>query len=109
MTVRQKPYLTCNDCGLQMFFRGQEAIRRLLEMLGEADLSANVRAISNCIEYGRILKARLQEVRAEKPILGRNSDLEIEEQLIERELNRIRGAMKSELEGRKREVGELDE
>jgi len=77
-------------------------------MLCQADLSANVAAISNCVEYGRILKSRLSEVRDEKPILGRSPDLEIEEQLLERELKRIRDAMKSELQGRKREFQGLE-
>jgi len=28
-SIRQKPYCTCNDCGIQIFFRGKAGIARL--------------------------------------------------------------------------------
>lgn len=28
-TFKSKPYLTCNDCGVQLFVRGKEGIKKL--------------------------------------------------------------------------------
>ena len=32
MTRKGKPYLTCNDCGVQLFVRGQKGIRKLVKL-----------------------------------------------------------------------------
>lgn len=33
MSCKNKPYCTCLDCGIQIFFRGQEGIARLYKMI----------------------------------------------------------------------------
>jgi hypothetical protein len=77
-------------------------------MIGRGELSANARAIASLIEYGQFLKKRLAEIRDEKPILGSNTDLEVEEQLVERELIRVRTVMNSELSSRKAQLHDLE-
>ena len=108
LTKRQKPYFTCNDCGVQVFFRGKEGIRRFREMLGRAELAGNVRGLSPLLEYAAFLRRRLRQIRREKPILGKDQSLEIEEELVKNELARVRKVLETELKEARRQLGGFD-
>ena len=32
-TFKEKPYVVCNDCGVQLFIRAQEGIERLAQLI----------------------------------------------------------------------------
>ncbi len=104
LTKRQKPYVTCNDCEVQVFIRGKEGIRRMREMLGHGELSGNVRGLAPLLEYGTFLRGRLREIHREKPLLGKNQNLETEEKLVEAELARVRKVLESELKETRRQL-----
>ncbi len=103
-----KPYFTCNDCGVQVFFRGKEGIRRFREMLGHAQLAGNVRGLAPLLEYAAFLRKRLRQIRREKPILGKDSNLEIEEKLVENEIARVRNVLEIELKDARRQLRGFD-
>lgn len=71
---RNKPYCTCNDCGLQIFVRGKKGIFRLQEM-AESGILISVReesaahgiSLLNRLEQ---LKLQKQELEAKQGILG---------------------------------------
>ena len=85
-----------------MFFRGREGIRRLWGMLGLGPTSANVRELSPLLEYTASLRNRMREIRNEKPILGENQGLEIEEKLVQSELARLEKVLEMELQEKRR-------
>src|SRR6476646_10050800 len=51
ISLKQKPYCTCLECGIQIFFRGQTGIKRLYKIVESeeavsAEFSGSARAIS---------------------------------------------------------------
>ena len=66
ISCKQKPYCTCLECGIQIFFRGQAGIARLHEMIEAEEavileFSGPARAIS--------LYSRLQHLKRQKDAL----------------------------------------
>ena len=108
VTKKGKPYLTCNDCGVQVFFRGRDGIRRLQGMLGQVELSGDVREISTLLEYAAFLRARRRDIRRETLVCGGNPEVELEEKLVARELARIRNVLENELRGKRRQIKQLE-
>ena len=53
-TIKTKPYLTCNDCGVQLFIRGKEGIKKFKNLISdynykvEFTLKRLLTFISNC-------------------------------------------------------------
>ena len=99
-----KPYFKCNDCGVQVFFRGKDGIRRLREMLGRTSPSGSVAEILPLLEYAASLRNRLREIRKEKPILGEDRGLEIEEKVIWKERARVEKILEIELKEKRRQL-----
>src|SRR5689334_6434050 len=61
LSVKQKPYCTCNDCGIQLFFRGRAGIDRLKDTL-QSDKFSTTSQVT-------VLYTRLEKLRAEKSAL----------------------------------------
>jgi hypothetical protein len=80
LSCRQKPYCTCNVCGIQIFFRGKVAIKRLAVMLqGQEPLPPDNTLPSVAVElYNRLekLKKKRSELELEQGIIFRNKDLD---------------------------------
>src|SRR6266436_8759610 len=71
ISLKQKPYCTCLECGIQIFFRGQAGINRLHKMIESeeavaAEFSGPARAIS--------LFNRLQGLKRQKRALEDKQD-----------------------------------
>ena len=108
LTKKQKPYFTCNDCGVQLFIRGKEGIRRFRKMLGHAVLAENGQELSPLLEYAAFLRKRLRQIHREKPILGKDQSLEIEGKIVESEIERIRNVWETELREKRRQLSDFD-
>ena len=93
-----KPYLTCNDCGLKLFIRGKEGIKRFKNLIGKNSNEFDLREIINSIDYFDELIDRLKEIEAKKPMIGINKDLHLQEKIINIHLNKIRGILKNSTE-----------
>lgn len=68
LTFKNKPYCTCNECVLQIFFRGRLGIERLRELLaknkfvsGDTSLASDPLALINRLEKLHIQKRDLEE------------------------------------------------
>jgi len=92
-TKKGKPYLTCNDCGVQLFIRGKSGINKLYKLVGESELKGDSAALINAIDYFNSLRERLNEIQSHKPILGINADLELQERIIKKQLAKLRENM----------------
>ena len=96
VTKNQKPYCTCNDCGVQLFVRGKPGINKFAKLVGKSKLRGDSAALINAIDYFNLLKERLNEVQSRKPILGINADLELQERIIKKQLAKLRKNMEKE-------------
>lgn len=82
--------MKCNDCGVQLFVRGKEGIKRFYSMIGKIPLNRNSRLIIDTIDYFNYLKEKLIEIEENKPIFGVDEDLNIQEKIIKMQLNLLR-------------------
>ena len=96
LTKNEKPYCTCNDCGVQLFIRGKEGINRFKKLTGKSKIEGNAKDLINTIDYFNELNKLLEEVKMKKPILWENKDLNLQEKVIKNQLNQIREKLKEE-------------
>ena len=87
---KNKPYITCNDCGVQLFIRGIEGIKRFEKLVGKNKKDLNTREMINTIDYFDELTKRLEEIEAKKPMIGINNDLDLQERIIKKQLKKLR-------------------
>jgi hypothetical protein len=80
MSVKGKPYCVCNDCGIQMFFRGKAGIERLHVLLqGVESVRANSASGTTVIAlYNRLeqLREQREEMESKQGIIFRNQALD---------------------------------
>jgi DNA-directed RNA polymerase subunit RPC12/RpoP len=107
-TRKNKPYTICLDCGIQTFFRGKAAIKRLTEIVTSKVLIAGN---GSKTELAVLLFNRIQQLRAQKKQLAEKQglifpDLDLENalQAFENEIKRVQGEL-AELAERKTRRG----
>src|SRR5437660_1896464 len=98
ISCKQKPYCTCLECGIQIFFRGQEGIARLYDIIKSEqavvlEFSRPARAISL---YRRLhnLKRQRETLKKKQGIIFRDSDRELVIEALEGEIERVRTELK---------------
>ena len=106
ISCKQKPYCTCLECGIQIFFRGQTGIKRLQKIIATehavaAEFSGPQRAILLFNEL-QGLKRQKEALDDEQGIFSYDSDREKVIEALEAEIKRVR----SELEKAKKDVEE---
>jgi DNA-directed RNA polymerase subunit RPC12/RpoP len=104
---RNKPYITCNSCGLQLFFRGKEGISRLREM---ANLGILVSGKKDSAMRGITLFNRLEQLRLQKKDLQRKQgiflvDKSVENavQIVDAEIEKVEGELAKIAKNKERE------
>ena len=97
ITCKQKPYCTCLECGIQIFFRGQTGIKRLRKIIETeqavaTEFSGPQRAILLFNEL-QGLKRQKQALDDEQGIFSYDSDRERVIEALESEIKRIRSEL----------------
>ena len=102
ISCKQKPYCTCLECGIQIFFRGQAGIARLHEIIQAEEavvleFSGPARAISL---YNRLqhLKRQKEALERKHGRIFRNSDVEQVIEALDVEMQRVRNELKDATE-----------
>jgi hypothetical protein len=97
-----KPYCMCLECGIQIFFRGQDGIKRLWQMIRSeeavaAEFSGPARAMSlyNRLQGLRRQKDRLQDKQG---IIFRDADRDKVIEALDAEIERVRLELAKEVE-----------
>jgi hypothetical protein len=97
-----KPYCMCLECGIQIFFRGQEGIQRLHKMIRSeeavaAEFNGPARAISL---YNRLqgLKRQRKGLEDQQGIIFRDSDRDKVIVALEAEIERVQAELEKEVE-----------
>lgn len=97
ITRNQKPYCVCDSCGIQLFFRGKQGIRRLQEIIASKALITNEGAnlILAVALYNRIQQLRTQkrELEQKQGLIFRDPDLENTILAVDKEIERVQGEL----------------
>jgi hypothetical protein len=102
-TKKGKPYVICDRCGVQMFVRKPEGVRRFRVMLGSGPVRGSMR-LSRLLELYDYLTARLDEVRKIRRVHGGNSGLDDEEKLLRSQHHQSREVLIKALKDKKRQL-----
>jgi hypothetical protein len=90
---RDKPYCTCNYCGIQLFVRGKAGISRLRKLARDGILiSANGGSASHGIAlFNRLeqLKLQRQELVFKRPLIFTDSNVENAIELVDAEIKTV--------------------
>jgi hypothetical protein len=94
ISLKQKPYCMCLDCGIQIFFRGQAGIRRLHQMISseeavaaEFDFPARAISIYNHLQH---LKRQKRAFEDEQGIFSFDLDRQKVIDALDNEIARVR-------------------
>ncbi|HJZ11511.1 MAG TPA: hypothetical protein VJ521_05145 [Acidobacteriota bacterium] len=93
LSQKQKPYCTCNHCGLQLFIRGKTGIRRLQELLqAEEALAPETTINTHAVTlYNRLaeLKQQREELESRQGVFFRDRDLDNAIAALDGEIKRV--------------------
>ncbi len=94
---RNKPYCTCNDCGLQIFIRGKRGISRL-KWMAENGILISLReesAARGIFLLNRLERLKLQkrELEEKQGILSRDENVENAISLVDAEIESAQGEL----------------
>lgn len=97
VSKRGKPYCTCNDCGMQIFFRREKGISRLRRMARDGilisardDSAARGIALLNRLERLKLQKRDLEKRRG---IIFADENIENTISLIDAEMQTVQGEL----------------
>jgi hypothetical protein len=97
LSKRNKPYFTCNFCGVQIFVRGKVGISRLLKLAKEGILvSSSGESASHGIELlNRLEQLKLQrkDLVFKRPFIFTDSNVENAIVLIDAEIESVQGEL----------------
>lgn len=103
-TKKQKPYLTCDPCGIQIFIRRKEGIALFEKCLRFFDSNVisspnpKFQRVIGLVNKFIFLRAKLSELQysaSPLDVLFGSNELEIAMDAIEREMEKIESAMRS--------------
>ena len=97
VSIKRKPYCICDDCGIQLFFRGKRGIRRLRRLL-DSDLliTGNESKVDQAVLlFNRIQQLSVQKKRlkAKRGLILSNPDLENAILTVDNEIERLQGEL----------------
>jgi len=97
MSKRNKPYFTCNSCGVQIFVRGKAGISRLSKLANDGIL---ISAKEISVSYGMTLLNRLEQLNLQRkelilkrPLIFKNENLENAIELVDVEIENVQGEL----------------
>lgn len=94
---RNKPYCTCNICGMQMFVRGKTGISRLREMGNRGILvSGKEESASHGINlYNRLkqLRSQKEQLKWKRGIIFTDESVENLIQIVDGEIEKVEGEL----------------
>lgn len=100
ISCKGKPYCTCLDCGIQIFFRGQTGIKRLWDMIwSEEAVAAEFNGPARAIYlFNRLqaLKRQRERLEDKQGFIFRDSDRDRVIEALDAEIERIRKELEKE-------------
>ena len=101
ITCKGKPYCICLECGIQIFFRGQEGIKRLWDIIRSeeavrAEFNGPARALSS-LNRVQGLKQQRKHLEEQQGMVFRDSDRDKAIEALDAEIERVRTELKQEV------------
>jgi uncharacterized Zn finger protein len=97
ITKRNKPYCTCNSCGIQIFVRGKAGISRLRKIAVDGILiSSSGESASHGIELlnrSEQLKLQRKVLASKRPLIFSDSNVENAIDLVDVEIESVQGEL----------------
>ena len=100
----QKPYCHCDPCGIQLFFRGKNGIRRLRDLLASGALTSGVSRATVLLDRVEQLKEQKGKLEDRQGFFFPNRDLESAIAALDGEIDNVRAEL-AELSKNKRRDG----
>ena len=98
ISQKEKPYCVCNDCGIQLFFRGKVGIKRLQIMLQTVkpipDEYLGTTAVVALYNRLETLKIQKDDLEAKQGIIFRNQTLDDAIATIDGEIKEVESAIR---------------
>ena len=95
ISKKLKPYTTCLGCGVQNFYRGQEGIRRLLEILdSHLFMTANESSVDTVVllyNHIQLLRAQRKGLATKKVFYFSDPDLENAILAVDNQIEQMQG------------------
>jgi DNA-directed RNA polymerase subunit RPC12/RpoP len=91
IAITNKPYCHCNSCGIQIFFRGQVGIERLLRLLDSGVVAAG-EGSQAIVLYNRLQRLEKDErdLKNRQGVIFRNQDLDNTIAAVRVEIEKVR-------------------
>jgi DNA-directed RNA polymerase subunit RPC12/RpoP len=93
ISIRNKPYCICHECGVQIFFRGKSGIAKLNELIGTLKYANPQRTlpIRAVILFSDIENLRRQkgELEAKQGLISADPDLTIAIHAVDNQIKRV--------------------
>ena len=93
----KKPYCVCNDCGIQLFFRGKAGISRLRKLARNGIL---ISSTGESASHGITLLNRLEQLKLQRrdlvfkrPLIFPDSNVENAIDLVDAEIESVQGEL----------------
>jgi hypothetical protein len=109
LTKRNKPYCTCNSCGIQLFVRGKLGISRLRKLARDGIL---ISSSGESASHGITLLNRLEQLKLQRrdlifkrPLIFADSNVENAIDLVDAEIESVQGELAQIASSKRKESG----
>jgi DNA-directed RNA polymerase subunit RPC12/RpoP len=97
ISTKNKPYCICEECGIQLFFRGKKSIHRLREIMDSDLFICGNESKVDCavLLFNRIQQVSLQQkaLKAKRSLFLSDSNLEHAILAVDNEIKRLQGEL----------------
>jgi len=97
LSKRKKPYCTCIQCGIQIFFRGKSGIDRLAKILNSNNFVHGIalEAVPAIVLYNRIaqMRSHKKQLEVKQGLITRDLDLENAIRAVDNEIKCAQGEL----------------
>jgi hypothetical protein len=104
---REKPYCICNLCGLQLFIRGKQGIKRMREMADSGILISGKKESAmhgiNLLNWLEQLKIQKRDLEMKQGIIFRDENVDNAIQIVDAETKKVEGELAEIAEKAKKE------
>jgi hypothetical protein len=98
ISKKDKPYCTCDDCGIQLFFRGKTSISRLKSLLNSSGTAKgnSPGTVQGLILWNKLVQLKAQKVELEEKqgVIFRDPDLTNFISTVDNEIKRVQGELR---------------
>jgi DNA-directed RNA polymerase subunit RPC12/RpoP len=97
LSRKEKPYIVCDSCGIQVFFRGKTGIHRFRELLETRTLIVGKESLTDkalvLYNHNKQLRGRRKKLADGRKLLSTDEALEAAIRAVDNEIERVQGEL----------------